>query len=126
MSVFKTCSARAPGVAAGLACLLLLASCTDLITVTSQPPGAKVYIDGVYRGETPLVTHVKWWAWRQNPLKVEKRGYETFDGNLKKGWRWDYIATDAQLIVVFFAGLFVAPFNIRGPEILQHIELPKK
>lgn len=94
--------------------------------MTSHPPGAKVYIDGVYRGETPLVTHVEWWAWRQNALKVEKRGYETFDGNLKKDWRWDYIATDAQLILLFGAGLFVAPFNIRGPKVIQHLELPKK
>ena len=110
-------------VAGSLVCLMALTGCTDLITFTSTPPGAKVILDGTYRGETPLVTHVEWWAWRQNEIKLEKKGFVTFEGNLKKGWRADYIALDAQLVLVFGAGLFAAPFNVRGPQVIQHFTL---
>ena len=117
------CRKRAPYMTVALVCLMAQTGCTDLITITTTPPGARVTLDGVYRGETPLVTHVEWWAWRQNVLKLEKKGFATFEGGLIKGWRSDYIALDAQLLLIFGAGLFAAPFNVRGPKVIQHFDM---
>lgn len=59
--------------------------CTNLVTIYSEPPGAKCYIDGELRGETPIKTPVKSWAlgWNRK-IRLEKEGSGPFEGELPK------------------------------------------
>jgi len=47
-----------------------------MATITSDPPCAKVWINGVYRGETPVEIPYNW-NWYYD-FKLEKEGYEPF------------------------------------------------
>lgn len=47
----------------------------QLATITSDPPCAKTYVNGVYRGETPVEVPYNW-NWYYD-IKLEKPGYET-------------------------------------------------
>ena len=81
-----------------IVCLLmgLMSGCCTIMHGTHQdvgmssvPPGAKVYVDSVYVGTTPVVVPVK----RSNDhvVRFEKPGYETFDATLTNsvsGWVW--------------------------------------
>ena len=65
--------------AAALIGLLVLAGCSGggirkVATITSDPPGAKVWINGVYRGETPVEIPYNW-NWYYD-VQLEKPGYE--------------------------------------------------
>jgi hypothetical protein len=43
-------------------------------TITSDPPAAKVWLNGVYRGQTPVEIPYNWnWFY---DIKLEKSGYE--------------------------------------------------
>jgi hypothetical protein len=56
-------------------CALCLGGCIRrMATVSSDPPGAKVWINGVYRGETPVEIPYNW-NWYYD-IRVEKDGYE--------------------------------------------------
>lgn len=45
-------------------------------TITSDPPGAKVWINGVYRGETPVEIPYNWnWFY---DFRLAKEGYEDY------------------------------------------------
>lgn len=60
--------------------LPFVASCAEVVTIRSIPPGAKVYVDGEYVGETPTK-----FATRQvidRSYRVEKDGYEE-EGTLR-------------------------------------------
>jgi len=60
---------------------VLLTGCSDgsvrkMVTITSDPPCAKVWMNGVYRGETPVEIPINWnWFY---DFKLEKEGYETY------------------------------------------------
>ena len=45
-------------------------------TITSEPCGAKVWINGVYRGKTPVEIPYNW-NWYYD-IRLEKDGYEKF------------------------------------------------
>ena len=63
---------------AALACALCLTGCIrQQVTITSDPPCAKVWINGVYRGETPVEVPYNW-SWVYD-VRVEKAGYETIN-----------------------------------------------
>jgi hypothetical protein len=63
------------------AATLLLNGCGDggirkVATITSDPPGAKVWMNGVYRGETPVEIPYNWnWFY---DFKLSKEGYEDY------------------------------------------------
>lgn len=65
-----------------LAALLILASVgltgciRKMATITSDPPCAKVWINGVYRGETPVEIPYNW-NWYYD-FRLEKEGYQPF------------------------------------------------
>ncbi len=65
-----------------LAALLIVASVAltgcirKMATITSDPPAAKVWINGVYRGETPVEIPYNW-NWYYD-FRLEKEGYESF------------------------------------------------
>jgi hypothetical protein len=47
-----------------------------MATITSDPPGAKVWVNGVYHGESPVEIPYNW-NWYYD-FRLEKPGYETF------------------------------------------------
>lgn len=56
---------------------LLLAGCIRRqATITSDPPYAKVWVNGVYRGETPIEIPFNW-NWYYD-FRLEKAGYEPY------------------------------------------------
>lgn len=119
----QKCSVQAiPALALGV----LVSGCADLITVTSQPLGADVVIDGIPRGRTPLLTHVIWSSRGTNQIILRKDGYHTRVERFQKVWRWDWIAVDLALTPAAGIGLVGLFFNARGPELVQHFALQKE
>jgi len=58
-----------------LAALTLTGCIRRMVTITSDPP-AKLWVNGVYRGETPVEIPYHWnWFY---DIKLEKPGYQTF------------------------------------------------
>lgn len=57
--------------------VLCLTGCIrKMATITSDPPGAKVWMNGVYQGQTPVEIPYNWnWFY---DFKLEKEGYETY------------------------------------------------
>lgn len=75
--------------AGALALVLALSGCATIINGTSQsvdfrsdPPGARVYVDGVARGETPFEADVK--RKQEHEVRFELEGYESYDVQLDR------------------------------------------
>jgi hypothetical protein len=69
--------------------------CTQLVSVYSQPAGAKCYINDEYRGETPVTTHVTSWALRPSPtIRLEKEGFDAYEAPMRKRFQDDYVTID--------------------------------
>ncbi|MBX7245679.1 MAG: PEGA domain-containing protein [Candidatus Sumerlaeaceae bacterium] len=58
-----------------IAALSLTGCIRKSATITSDPPGAKCWINGVYRGQTPVDVPYNW-DWYYD-IKLEKPGYES-------------------------------------------------
>jgi hypothetical protein len=57
-----------------VAALCLTGCIRRMATITSDPPGAKCWINGVYRGETPVEIPYNWnWFY---DIRLQKPGYE--------------------------------------------------
>lgn len=55
--------------------MLLLTGCVRRkIVVNSNPPGARVYFDGEYKGNTPVEFPFKWYGGHR--IRVEQQGYD--------------------------------------------------
>ena len=68
---------RMAGFAAVCVVIALFASgcIRRMAVITSDPPAAKVWVNGVYRGQTPVEVPYEWnWYYE---IKLEKPGYET-------------------------------------------------
>lgn len=58
--------------------------CASSTSITSEPEGAEVRIDGMQQGQTPLTyTDDSVWLWTKHQVTVEKKGYETVNGMIK-------------------------------------------
>lgn len=69
--------------------------CTNMVTIYSEPTGAKCFIDGAFRGETPLETPVTSWALKPSPtIRLEKEGCQPFEGILRKKFQVGYTVLD--------------------------------
>jgi len=56
-------------------CLVLAAGCVErTMTIRSEPPQARVYIDGKETGRTPLTVKFNWYGYRE--VMLQKDGYE--------------------------------------------------
>ena len=86
--------------------LLSLAGCATLfsnkdntITFESEPAGAKVYIDGLYLGETPVSKRVDPDTFGNKVVSFKKEGYQTQSFELRKSlntaslWNLGFITT---------------------------------
>lgn len=79
---------------------LLFTSCATLMTGTDQKlsfnsnvPNAKVYIDGQYRGATPIILSLK--TKDSHDIRIEAPGFIPYSNVIQKkvtGWVWGNIA----------------------------------
>ena len=75
----------------GLCLILLLnANCATIICgpdqeihITSTPEGARIFVDGVTRGKTPMFTHLL--RKRSHTVRIELAGYEEHSVSVSRG-----------------------------------------
>ena len=98
---------------------LALAGCSTDTRITSEPPGALVYINQVPRGTTPLRVELEWWNWTPPyQIRLEKAGFKTIDAPMEK-----HIYTGHMVCDIFFCFplLWV---NTNGPPESMNFALP--
>lgn len=73
-------------VAWGVACALVLAGCSESTVVRSYPPGAKLYVNGVFVGVTPVNYTVDRSQFSSGDfsVRVDRPGYASAEGVLRK------------------------------------------
>jgi uncharacterized protein YceK len=97
---------------------LVLSSCATIMTGTSSPLSinsnvrdSKIYVDGVYSGNAPIMVNLK--TKRDHVIKIEAEGYEpymTVIKNKASGWVWGNLFFGGVVgLVIDFAsgGLYV-------------------
>jgi hypothetical protein len=87
--------ALAPG-----GCATVLHGTTQEISILSGPPGARVEIDGVPSGQTPLVTKLP--RKQAHQVRIEANGYLTYETTLRRSagpWLWPDIVGTAMFVV---------------------------
>jgi len=72
-----------------LAILVLLSSCSSATVIQSNPPGAKLYIDGQPVGKTPYVHRDMKIVFSRTDIRLEAEGYETLNEEIEKNERLD-------------------------------------
>ncbi len=82
-----------------LAALLFFTSCASTTTIMSRPPGAKVFINGEYIGETPVNYSDTKILGSANHVVLEKDGYENLVTSFSRDEEFD--------IGALIGGLFV-------------------
>ena len=64
-------------------CLQVIA-CSTLVSIRSQPADAKVYINGKYKGKSPLTVKLSNIAWQTYELQLKKKAMNLWSRSLKK------------------------------------------
>jgi hypothetical protein len=67
-------------------CATIVSSSDQEVRVMSDPPGAKVRVDGMLRGVTPTIFDLE--RKRRHQIQIEKEGYETVVRDTGKGFNW--------------------------------------
>ena len=80
--IFKTVSVV-------MAIAVLFASCSSATLIESNPSGAKVYMNGEYKGVTPYSYSDTKIVGSSTDVRLEKEGYETFNTVLSRNERAD-------------------------------------
>lgn len=71
------------------------------LEITSDPPGALVYLNGQETGRTPLQTELKWYGWYD--VQIRKEGYATLSKRqavIAPWWQWPPFDLVAELFPV--------------------------
>ena len=68
----------------GLATSLLMA-CSHRVTINSNPPGARTYVDGDFKGLTPAMFVERSGRGREYEIRLEKEGYRAVKTKEKQG-----------------------------------------
>lgn len=102
--------------------VLMLTGCATIMTGTSKSinfssnvPGAKVYINDVYKGVTPMILDLE--TKNSINVRIEAPGYHPFSTVLKRevsGWVWGNILTGGVIgfgIDIFSGGMYVINEN---------------
>ena len=86
-------------IAVFMAMVILAASCASTTMIQSEPPGAKVYVDGEPMGKTPYTYTDTKIVGSVTHLKLSKEGYEDFQTVLVRNEEVDILAIIGGLIV---------------------------
>jgi len=76
-------------ISVGLAVLILLTSCGSTTMIQSVPNGAKLYLNGEYTGVTPHTHKDTKVVGTTTTVRLEKDGYETFNGVFQRNEQAD-------------------------------------
>ena len=101
--------------AAALACgTTALSGCASSTTISSNPEGANLTIDGQPVGQTP-VTFVKSavWTWTSHRVKLERQGYQTRTGFVNAEMSPVHLAFGILCFVPLFPLVFVGQYKPR-------------
>jgi hypothetical protein len=108
------------GTLAGATALALLSGCTSWVTITSQPSGAEVRIDGKRIGRTPVRTEVRWKGGKDNIIRLTHRDCYVFETVMR---RTPYVELIGAGALGGPVGLGAAIANCMGPVKKQHFIL---
>jgi hypothetical protein len=61
-----------------------LFGCASATVIKSNPPGAKLYLDGQLKGETPYTYADRAAAGTMRTVTLKKEGYKDFTGHIKR------------------------------------------
>lgn len=106
-----------------LSCLLLVGCGTALHGTTQQmqfnsnPQGAKVYLDGELKGNTPLTLKVS--RSQVHNLRYELEGFKTFDSKIERNLDWFPWGVDVVSIPFTFGGSVLCDFAFGGWYLLE-------
>jgi len=64
--------------------LFLLIGCASSTVIKSNPPGAKLYFNGQFKGDTPYTHTDKSIAGTWRNVTLKKEGYKDFTGHIKR------------------------------------------
>jgi hypothetical protein len=101
---------RAPTIRViALATVLSFSACATTSTITTQPPGAKVYVQGLYSGLSPLTLKLRdgFIDGSTYRVRVEKSGYKPQEAGLGQDYSAGGIVLDALLL---FPTLFLSAY----------------
>jgi hypothetical protein len=101
MTMFTRIIAAAQVHYALLAGTLVLGSCTSSTLITTQPAGAKVYMNGQYKGTTPYSHSDTKIVGSSTDLRFEREGYEPFQTVLVRNERADAGAIVGGVFLLF-------------------------
>ena len=86
-----------------LAGSILFTSCVSTTMIQSNPSGAKLYLNGEYAGETPYTHRDSKIVGSTTTVRLEKVGYETFNGALSRN-------EEADIGAIIGGVFFLVPF----------------
>lgn len=84
-----------------LAMAVLFASCSSATLIESNPSGAKVYMNGEYKGVTPYSYSDTKIVGSSTDVRLEKEGYETLNTVLSRNERADVGAIIGGIFFLF-------------------------
>ena len=83
-----------------LATLILFSSCASTTLIQSNPSGAKVFVDGVHRGETPYQHRDTKIVGSTTLIQLQKEGYVNYNTTFRRDEQPDVGPIIAGLIVL--------------------------
>jgi hypothetical protein len=99
-----------------IGCIFMTAGCVQRkLTVKSDPPGAQVYFDDKYIGETPVDFDFEWY-W-QHKVELKKEGYETVSN-------FEEIKAPVYMWIPFDLAVELLPFTVRDERELTYTLKP--
>jgi len=91
-----------------------LCGCTSLVRITSEPSGARVWIDGVMCGVTPLETVVTHYPTYRNRIVLDHPGCEPLSTTLRRALRLGFKEGDDQMNILRGYGVAVLSIYTLG------------
>ena len=104
---------------------LLIAGCGSLIlsgclhrtlTIRTDPPGALVYVNERYKGQSPATYDFEWYGWQR--LVIRKDGFVRVQER-------KYLPTPAYLWIPFDLAAELAPFPVRDDRVWSYTLMPE-
>ena len=102
-----------------ICCLFILSSCSTFVEINSEPENAKVTINDIYIGETPVTVVLSNLVTKEYYLTLSKNGYRSVVKQLEK----------APKIGPILAGIFFTPIPLLwcyGPKNYYKFQLHKE
>ncbi len=94
-----------------------LLGCSTLVRFESEPPGAKVYVDEEYIGDTPIEKQLSDFVGNKYRLRLEKEGHKTIRTEIDKEVK---VLT---LVLGLFTPTWIPLLWCYGPKSFQRFEL---